>query len=227
MTRNIFIVEGLPGVGKSYFCEILQQEIRDKTGNKKILFFEERDMDHPFHHSKNDIANDIWSIDYRDCISIVENKCHVFFGETYKTDEIYIFDCGLLQRPLFFSMILGNLSEEETFSHLRNMYGNYENLPCQLFYLESRNFVSDFRSIYRSRDSDYRDHIESVWNNSKYGMEKKLKGLEGAMEVLKYFKELQERFLYKLNLLPVIIDNTAKKPDIIRNKIKETLWEES
>ena len=227
MTKNIFIVEGLPGVGKSYFCEILQQEIRDKTGNKKIFFFEERDMDHPFHHSKNDIANDIWSIDYRDCIRMVENKCHVFFGETYKTNEIYIFDCGLLQRPLFFSMILGNLSEEETFSHLRNMYGNYENLPCQLFYLESRNFVSDFRSIYRSRDSDYRDSIESVWNKSKYGMEKKLKGLEGAIEVLKYFKELKERFLYKLNLLPVIIDNTVKKPDIIRNKIKETLWEES
>jgi len=227
MIKNIFIVEGLPGVGKSYFCEILQQEIRDKTGNKKIFFFEERDMDHPFHHSKNDIANDIWSIDYRDCISIVENKCHVFFGETYKTDEIYIFDCGLLQRPLFFSMILGNLSEEETFSHLRNMYGNYENLPCQLFYLESRNFVSDFRSIYRSRDSDYRDSIESVWNKSKYGMEKKLKGLEGAMEVLEYFKELKERFLYKLNSFPVIIDNTVKEPDIIRNKIKGILWEES
>ena len=227
MVKNIFIVEGLPGVGKSYFCEILQQEIRDKTGNKKISFFEERDMDHPFHHSKNDIANDIWSIDYRDCISIVENKCHVFFGETYKTDEIYIFDCGLLQRPLFFSMITSNLSEEATFSHLLKMYGNYENLPCQLFYLESRNFMSDFTSIYGSRDSDYRDHIESAWNNSKYGMEKKLKGLEGAMELLQYFKELKERFLYKLNLSPVIIDNTVKKPDIMRNKIKEILWEES
>ena len=47
------------------------------------------------------------------------------------------------------------------------------------------------------------------------------------MEVLQHFKELKERFLYKLNLLPVIIDNTVKKPDIIRNKIKETLWEES
>lgn len=58
-------------------------------------------------------------------------------------------------------------------------------------------------------------------------MEKKLKGLEGAMEVLKYFKELKERFIYRLNLLPVIVDNTVKKPDIIRNKIKETLWEES
>ena len=61
MTKNIFIVEGLPGVGKSYFCEILQQEIRDKTGNKRILFFEERDIDHPFHCTNNDIANDIWS----------------------------------------------------------------------------------------------------------------------------------------------------------------------
>ena len=58
-------------------------------------------------------------------------------------------------------------------------------------------------------------------------MEKNLKGLEGAIEILKYFKELKERFLYKLNLLPVIIDNTVKKPDIIRHQIKETLWEES
>ena len=49
MTKNIFIVEGLPGVGKSYFCEILQQEIQKKTRNKKLLFFEERDFDHPFH----------------------------------------------------------------------------------------------------------------------------------------------------------------------------------
>lgn len=225
MLKNIFIVEGLPGVGKSYFCEIMQQEIRDIMGNKKTFFFEERDMNHPFHHSKNDITNDIWSIDYRDCISIVENKCHVFFNETYKSDEIYIFDCGLLQRPLFSSMIANNLSEEATISHLRNMYGNYENLPYQLFYLKSRNFVNDFRSIYRSRSSDFRNSIESVWNNSQYGMEKKLKGLEGAIEVLKYFKELKERFLYKLNLSPVIIDNSVKKTDIIRNKIKEILKE--
>ena len=137
MTKNIFIVEGLPGVGKSYFCEILQQEIRNKTRNKKILFFEERDVDHPFHIAENDITNDIWSIDYRDCISIVENKCKNFFGETFKTEEIYIFDCGLLQRPIFYSMIMSNFSEEATFSHLLKMYGNFENLPCQLFYLES------------------------------------------------------------------------------------------
>ena len=87
--------------------------------------------------------------------------------------------------------------------------------------------MSDFESIYRSRGSDYRDSIESVWNNSKYGMENKLKGLEGSMEVLEYFKELKERFLHKLNLSPVIIDNTVKEPDIIRNKIKEILREES
>ncbi len=122
---------------------------------------------------------------------------------------------------------MSDFSEEATFSHLLKMYGNYENLPCQLFYLESRDYMSDFESIYRSRDSGYRASIESVWNNSKYGMEEKLKGLEGAMEVLKYFKELRERYLYKLNLLPVIIDNTVKKPDILRNKIKEILWEES
>ena len=225
MTKNIFIVEGLPGVGKSYFCEILQQGIRDKTGIKKIFFFEERDVDHPFHHSKNDIANDIWSIDYRDCISIVENKCHDFFGETYKTNEIYIFDCGLLQRPLFFSMILSDFSEEEAFSHLLKMYGNYSNLPCQLFYLESRNYIGDFESIYRSRGSDYRDSIERVWNNSAYDIENKLKGLGGAMEILEYFKELKESFLRKLNLSPVIIDNTTKEPDKIRNEIEQILRE--
>ena len=227
MTKNIFIVEGLPGVGKSCFCEILQQEIRERTEKRRTLFFEERDMDHPFHIAEKDIANDIWSIDYRDCIRIVEKKCSNFFAETYRTDENYIFDCGLLQRPLFYSMIMSGFSEEATFSHLLEMYGNYENLPCQLFYLESRNFVSDFESIYRSRGSDYRESIESVWNNSRYGMEKKLKGLEGAMEVLRYFKELRERFLYKLDSSPVIIDNTVKKPDIIRNKIREILWEES
>jgi hypothetical protein len=227
MTKSIFIVEGLPGVGKSYFCEILRQEIRDITVNQKIRFFEERDMDHPFHHSENDIAHDIWSIDYRDCIKIVENKCRVFFSEIFNSDDICIFDCGLLQRPVFFSMIISNLSEEATFSHLLNMYRCYENLPCQLFYLESRNFMSDFKSIYRSRDSDYRDHIEHVWNNSQYGIGKKLKGLEGALEVLQYIKELKERFIYQLNLEPVIVDNTEKKPEMIRNTIQEILWERS
>jgi hypothetical protein len=227
MTKNIFIVEGLPGVGKSYFCEILQQEVRKITENKRTLFFEERDEDHPFHIAESDISNDIWSIDYRDCIKIVENKCNNYFVETYKTDENYIFDCGLLQRPLFYSMIMSDFSEEEAFSHLLNLYGSFKNLPCQLFYLESRSFASDFESIYRSRGSDYRDSIESVWNNSRYGKEKKLKGLEGAMELLRYIKELKEKFIYKLNLSPVIIDNTVKNPDVIRNKIREIIWEES
>ena len=227
MTNNIFIVEGLPGVGKSYFCEILQQEINDKVENIGTHFFEERDLDHPFHISGNDIANDIWSVDYRDCLGIVENKCKNFFVETYKSEESYIFDCGLLQRPLFYSMIMSDFSEDATFSHLVKMYGNYENLPCQLFYLESRNFVSDFESIYRSRGSDYRDSIESVWNNRRYGIAGKLKGLEGAIDVLRYFKKLKERFLRKLDLSPIVIDNTAKKPDVIRNKIREILWEDS
>lgn len=227
MTKNIFIVEGLPGVGKSYFCEILQQEIGEITRSKKVTFFEERDYDHPFHIAPDDIANDIWSIDYRNCISIVEQKCSSFFKETYRTNEIYIFDCGLLQRPLFYSMIMSGFSEEATFSHLLRMYGNYKNFPCQLFYLESRNFKSDFESIYRSRGSDYRHSIERVWNNSKYGMRRKLKGLAGAMDVLVYSREIKDIFLQRLNLSPITIDNTVKEPSMIRNKIREILRDES
>lgn len=227
MTSNIFIVEGLPGVGKSYFCDIMQQEIRKKTRSKSILFMEERDFDHPFHIAPTDISNDIWSVDYRDCISIVEKKCKNFFRAKYSAEEIYIFDCGLLQRPLFYSMIMSGLSEEATFSHLLTLYSNYENLPFQLFYIESRNFKSDFESIYRNRGSDYRDSIERVWNSSRYGTERKLKGLEGAIELLEYFKVLKERFLHKLCLSPIIIDNTVKEPDIIRIKVKEILRVES
>ena len=223
MANNIFIVEGLPGVGKSYFCELLQQKIKDKTGNKNIRFFEERDIDHPFHHSENDVTDDIWTINYRDCISIVAKKCHDFFSKTYKTNVIYIFDCGLLQRPIAFSKIICNLSEEITFGHLSKMYGNFSSLPSQLFYLESANYVSDFESIYKSRGSDYRDSIESVWNKSEYGIEKKLKGLDGAIKVLQYFKELKERYLNKLNLEPVIIDNTVKNTEILRDAIQENL----
>ena len=226
MTNNIFIVEGLPGVGKSYFCEILQQEIRKKTRNKKTLFFEERDFDHPFHIAPNDIVNDIWSIDYRDCISIVEKKCRAFFSMKYESEAIYIFDCGPLQRPIFYSMIMGGLSEERTFSHLLRLHQNYENLPHRFVFLESRKFMSDFESIYSRRGSDYRESIERVWNNSRYGMEYSPEGLEGAMKVLVYFKKLKERFLRKLNLSPVIIDNTAKDPDFITNKIEEILREE-
>jgi hypothetical protein len=227
MIKNIFIVEGLPGVGKSYFCEILQQEIRDRTENTEIRFFEERDTAHPFHCSEDDIASDIWSIDYKDCSKTVESKCHNFFSRTYRADEIYVFDCGPLQRPLFYSMIMSDFSEEATLSHLLRLHGNYKNLPFQSFYLESENFVPDFESIYRSRDSDYRDHIQSAWNNSRYATKQELTGLEGAIRVLSYFRELQERFLHSLNLSPAIIDNTEKRPDIIRNRIEETLLEES
>lgn len=220
MTKNIFIVDGLPGVGKSYFCEALQQEIRDKA---RIQFFEERDNEHPFHISEDETDKDIWSIDYRDYIDIVESKCENFFSQEYESEAIYIFDCGLLQRPIFYSMILSDFSEEETYSHLLTMHEHYENLPYQTVFLRSRNFISDFESIYRNRNSDYRDSIERVWNNSEYGMERKLKGLEGATEILKYFKELKEGFLRKLNLSPVIIDNTVKEPDMIRSRIREIL----
>jgi hypothetical protein len=227
MMKNIFIIEGLPGVGKSFFCEILQQEIRDRTGNTEIFFFEERDTAHPFHCSDDDVANDIWSVDYRDCFRIVENKCHRFFSGTYRADEIYVFDCGPLQRPLFYSMIMSDFSEKETLSHLLRLHSDYKDLPFQSFYLESENFVRDFESIYRSRGSDYRDHIESVWNNSRYGIKQELTGLEGAIRVLAHFKELKERFLCELNMSPAIVDITEKRPDTIRNRITETLREES
>lgn len=223
MTKNVFIVEGLPGVGKSYFCEILQQEIRDRTGDTQILFFEERDTDHPFHCSEEDIGGDIWSIDYSDCFKIVESKCHEFFAGTYRADEIYVFDCGPLQRPLFYSMIMSNFSEEATLSHLLKLHRSYENLPFQVFYLESEDSMRDFESIYRSRGSDYRDHIDKAWNNSGYGTKQKLTGLEGAMRVLAYFKELKERFIHRLDLSPAIIDNTAKDPDILRNRTGKML----
>jgi hypothetical protein len=60
-------------------------------------------------------------------------------------------------------MIMGGLSEEATFSHLLKLHGNYENLPYKLVFLESRNFMSDFESIYSRRGSDYRDSIDMVW----------------------------------------------------------------
>jgi hypothetical protein len=223
VSKNLFIVEGLPGVGKSFFCEALQQELRDSSGTEKIHFFEERDWDHPFHISPDDVTNGIWSVDYREFIGAVEKKCHNFFADTYAADDIYIFDCALLQRPIYYSMIIGDLSEEATFSHVRRLYGNLENLPYQVFYLESREFLRDFEFIYRDRGPEYRDFIERTWTNSKFGTEHELQGLEGAMEVLKYFKELKERFLFRLNLSPVIIDNTAKKPDVVRNRIREAL----
>ena len=223
MTTNVFIVEGLPGVGKSYFCEMLQHELRERTGDTEIRFFEERDSDHPFHCSEDETAGDIWSIDYRDWFRAVESKCHEFFRGTYRTDRIYIFDCGPLQRPLFYSMIMSDFSEEETLGHLLRLYGNYQSLPFQSFYLESANSMGDFESIYRSRGSDYREHIESVWNNSRYGRKENLTGMEGAMRVLAHFKELKERFLRRLYVSPVVIDNTAKEPAAMTNRIGEIL----
>ena len=227
MLKNIFIVEGLPGVGKSYFCGVLQQELRNTDGTKTIHFFEERDWDHPFHISPNDVTNDIWSVDHGDFIGIVEDKCDSFFAETYVPDEIYIFDCALLQRPIYYSMIIGDISEEATFSHVRRLYGYLKNLPCQVFYLESREFLGDFEFIYRDRGPEYRDSIERFWNNGKFGTEQELQGLEGAIEVLKYVKEIKERFLFKLNLSPVVIDNTAKKPDVVRKSIRDVLRAQS
>jgi hypothetical protein len=216
MTKNVFVVEGLPGVGKSYFCEILQQEIQHRMTNADVHFFEERDSDHPFHCSEDDIARDIWSIDYRDCFRIVETKCHAFFSEAYRADDVYIFDCGLLQRPLFYSMILSDFSEEEALGHLLGLRRNYESLPHQSIYLESRNYMRDFESIYRSRGSDYRTHVERVWNNSRYGRKHNLSGVDGATRVLAHFRDLRERFLHRLDSSPVILDNTAKEPDILR-----------
>ena len=227
MAKNIFIVEGLPGVGKSNFCGILQQELSDAVGAEKIHFFEERDWDHPFHISPNDVTDDIWSVDYRDFMGVVEDKCHGFFAETYVADEIYIFDCALLQRPIYYSMVIGDISEEATFSHVRRLYGNLENLPCDVLYLLSREFLRDFEFIYRDRGPEYRDSIERFWNNGKFGTERELQGLEGAIEVLKHVKELKERFLFRLNLSPIVIDNTAKQPDVVRNRIRDVLRAQS
>ena len=123
MDSKIYIVEGLPGVGKSYFCELLQQELQELAGRKKILFFEERDEDHPFHHSR----------------------------------------------------------------------------------------------------TEYRDSVESVWNGGNYGVKLNLKGLDGALEILAYFKELKEKFIGTLNLSPIVINNTVKKPDVIKDRIREIL----
>ncbi len=54
-------------------------------------------------------------------------------------------------------------------------------------------------------------------------MEQKLIGLEGAMRLLAYFKELKERFMHRLVLSPAIIDNTAKDPESIRSRIREMI----
>lgn len=223
MTESIFIVEGLPGVGKSFFCEVLQREIRRKLGSRRIHYFEERDEGHPFHCASSDIGSDIWSTDYRDCMGIVEDKCRAFFGGRYRDDEIYIFDCGLLQRPLFHSMIISGLSEQATCSHLLKMHENYAGFPHRIFYLKSGNYVDDFESIYESRGSDYRDHIERAWNGGAYGTGNRLKGLAGAVEVLKYFKELKERFADRLDLSPAIIDNTVKEPRAVRDAVRGLL----
>ena len=223
MPKNIFIVEGLPGVGKSYCCEVLQHELRDRTSNSRIHFFEERDTDHPFHCSEEDISDDIWNIEYRDCFRIVESKCRKFFSGTYQSNEVYIFDCGPLQRPLFCSMLMSDFSEQEAHSHLLQLHSNYQQLPFQFVYLESQTSIDDFESIYMNRGPDYRDHIENVWNGSRHGIKHNLKGLEGATQVLAYIKELKERFIHRLDLSPAIIDNTAKDPDILRNRTREML----
>lgn len=223
MNHRLYIVEGLPGSGKStisaYVAELLKQH-----GN--VCYVDEGTRDHPADYEFHALAPagmlgpepQIVSLgDYSGSMydQLLQYKIYDFllwetekpimlekwrqFVREVQEDKIYVFNCVLLQNPMCETMMRFGFDQEESRKYITQIVEIIAPLNPVVIYLNNEDIADSVRKAAAGR-TGWLDSVIDYHVHGAYGKSIGAEGFEGYIQCL---AERQERELWILSTLPV------------------------
>lgn len=186
MDRNLIIVEGLPGSGKSTTAAMIADELRKK--GKKVFCFDEGDREHPADYADYDFP------DFETEREKILEKWRAFAGK-FDKDAAYVFNCVFLQNPMCETMMRFGMESAASQQYISEIAEIIKPLHPMIVYLNKANVKETVDRVLDERGNDWLNAVIDYHTSQGYGKQNHLSGYEG------YIKCLEERQIRELKIL--------------------------
>lgn len=219
---RLWLIEGLPGSGKSTAAETL----RDMKAGK---FYSEVDVSHPvdmhdvywvedqpshgtildeiesgwlvrYDEGEERIGTDVYELPFTLHTRIMCERWRRYVKKLEQEERDVIFECALLQNPFTIGMVAQDVPLEDVEAYIREISDILKPIDPTIVYLELHDVTRIFPIVYDERPIEWQHGFVEYYTNGAYGLKRSLVGVSGTITIL---EERQRRELDLLDRLPI------------------------
>lgn len=158
---------------------------------------------------------------------VMLEKWQDFSKEAMDNDSVYVFDCCFLQNPLCETMMRFNMTEEESYNYVHEIYSIIEQLNPVVMYLKNKDMKQRIEDVSKERDKNWLHDVIEYHTSQGYGRAHDYKGFDGYIECLKARQERELSILDKLPIDKLIIEDPFNDWDNTHKKISDYINKKS
>lgn len=221
---KLWLIEGLPGSGKTTFAETFV------TRGNSYKFYSEIDASHPVdlhdvHWVEGDIrfegevidqdgdgrfvryrageaiyGTDVYELPFEKHVDLMIGRWHRFVERAQRDEVDYVFECAILQNPFTIGMVSQHVPNEQIERYIETVAALITTLDPTVVYLETNDVPAVFRNVYAERPPEWQQGFVDYYTTRAYARANGLDGIEGTIRLL---EERQQRELKVLSHLPL------------------------
>ncbi len=248
MKNRVFIIEGLPCSGKSSTSAFVASLLEEK---EKVCFVDEGSGNHPADYEFHALAPAGLLSSEEKIVPLSQYSGELFdqllqykiydflpwetemplmlekwqqFVQDSEENQVYVFNCVLLQNPMCETMMRFGFAEEESKKYIEKIVQVIQSMNPVVIYLKNGD-IADSVNKAASKRPGWLDGVIDYHVNGVYGKSINAKGFDGYVACLKERQERELRILSELPIDSLIVDNPQRDWKNALETIKKYLLE--
>jgi hypothetical protein len=231
--------------GVAYFTEEEFGNLLERSGNLRAAFQNQVLVKRgyyllPYMKMKADLGDkfpeelvkeiskkDIYELPLDLNMEIIVESWKEFARKTENENKVYVFECCFIQNPVTVSMVKYGAPDEVSIEYVQKLEEVIRSLNPLLVYVKQEDIERSFRKAIAERPVDWFKGFIEYYTSQGYGADKKLSGLDGAIEVLKARQQLEGKILNQLIMPVTILDNSQFNLESHKESLRKAIVKEN
>ncbi|WP_214734299.1 hypothetical protein [Exiguobacterium sp. s154] len=230
---RLWLIEGLPGSGKSTFAEMLQ----DKQNGK---FYSEVDASHPvdvhdvywveekpstgrildeieggwlvrYDDGEERPGTDVYELPFALHTRIMCERWRRYVQKVEREEQDVIFECALLQNPFTIGMVSQDVPLADMEAYVQEVADILKPIDPMVVYLALNDVARIFPIVYDERPMEWQGGFVEYYTSGAYGVNHSREGVVGTIEILVERQRRELELLERLPLRHVQIQNDERR----------------